>query len=170
MRQPMPSRRRCAGAIAGAAGLGLASTLVALPAAAQEYGVYLRCKGQAVANGKSLPAHVDIALRRNSQLALLQSSDILPAGQKMHLEITPQFYTMAYRAPLPGGLAYYDWWHGALIVWNPYLKLIHTIRISVDRQTAALEGDMLNNAGESIGKLAMQCDPSDNETVAPPKF
>jgi hypothetical protein len=143
---------------------------LALPAVAQEFGVYLNCKGQAAASEKTLASRVDLALRRNSQLALIQSSNILPAGQKMKLEITPQFYTMTYKAPLRGSVIYHDWLRGALFVWSPDLKKLETIRMSVDRQTAALEGEMLDGEGVVIGRLAMRCQPKNNDTVEEPKF
>ncbi len=158
-----------AAALAVRCGLA-AAALVSLPAAAQEFGVYLLCKGRIEAGGKSMAGHVDLALRRNSALAMIQSSDVLPAGQKMKLEITPQFYTMLFHVPLRGSVAHYDWWRGALIIWNPDLEKLHTIRISVDRRSAALEGDMRNGTGASVGRLTMRCDPSDNEGVEPPKF
>jgi hypothetical protein len=101
---------------------------------------------------------------------MIQSSDILPAGQKMKLEITPQFYTMVFNAPVRGSVVYYDWLRGALFVWNPDLQKLHTIRISVNRQNAALEGDMQDGAGATIGRLKMKCDPSDNESTPEPKF
>jgi hypothetical protein len=151
-----------------------AASLAALPALAQEFGVYLNCKGEATASGSSsskpLPSNLDVALRRNSQLALLQSSNILPAGAKMRLEITPQFYTMTYKAPIRGTVIYNDWLRGALLVWNPDLKKLQTIRMSVDRQSAALQGEMLDGEGAVMGKLAMRCDPKNNDTVAEPKF
>lgn len=159
-----------AGAGAWRGALAAAAMLAALPAPAQQYGVYLRCHGKVHAGGKSRPAHLDLALRRNSELALIQSSDILPTGYRMKLGITPQFYTMNFEAPVRGSVVYYDWLRGALFVWNPDLRRLHAIRISVDRQSAALEGDMRDGAGVSVGRLAMACDPSDNETVEEPKF
>lgn len=140
------------------------------PVAAQEFGVYLNCKGQVEANGKTLASHVDLALRRNSQLAVIQSSDILPAGQKMRLEITPQFYTMVFNVPLRNSAVYYDWIRGALIVWNPDLQKVHAIRMSVNRQSAALGAEMVDGAGAVVGRLKMRCEAKDNETVEAPKF
>jgi hypothetical protein len=145
-------------------------TVAALPALAQEFGVYLNCKGQVTASEKTRASRVDLALRRNSQLALVQSSDILPAGEKMRLDITPQFYTMTFKAPVRGSVIYHDWLRGALFVWNPDLKRLHTIRMSVDRQTAALEGEMLDGEGAVMGRLAMRCTPKNNDTVEEPKF
>jgi hypothetical protein len=148
----------------------LAAAAACAPAAAQEFGVYLLCKGTVQAGGKSMPAHVDIALRRNSQLAMIQASDILPAGQRMRLDMTPQFYTMVYQLPLQGSAAYRDWLTGALVVWNPVLRSLNTIRISVNRQSAALEGELRDGLDALVGRLHMKCDPKDNATVEQPKF
>ena len=146
------------------------TALAVLPAAAQEFGVYLKCSGKVAANGKTKDAHVDLALRRNSQLALVQSSDVLPAGEKMRLDITPQFYTMNYTAPLRGSVLYHDWLRGALFVWSPDLKKLKLVRMSVDRQSAALEGEMQDDTGNVLGRLNMRCTPSNNDTVPEPKF
>lgn len=151
-------------------GLLAAAAFAVLPVAAQEFGVYLKCKGKVAASGKTRESHVDLALRRNSQLSLVQSSDILPVGEKMRLDITPQFYTMTFKAPIRGSVVYYDWLRGALFVWNPDLKKLRLIRMSVDRQSAALEGEMQDDTGAVIGRLNMHCVPSDNDTVPEPKF
>lgn len=140
------------------------------PVAAQEFGVYLSCSGQVEAGGKSKAAHLDLALRRNSSLALVQSSDVLPVGDKMKLEITPAFYSMVFRAPAQNSVVYYDWIRGSLFVWSPVLRELHTARISVNRQTAALEGDMRNASDRSIGRLKMRCEAKDNSSVPEPKF
>ena len=137
---------------------------------AQEYGVYLNCSGQVQANGRSKNAHLDLALRRNSSLALIQRSDILPVGDKMKLDITPAFYSMVFRAPVPTSASYYDWMRGTLIVWSPVFRELQTVRISVDRQTAALEGDMRDINDRSLGHLKMRCKPSDNDSAPEPKF
>lgn len=144
--------------------------LAVAPGTAQEFGVYLTCKGRVESAGKNMASHVDLALRRNSQLAMIESSDILPSGEKMRLEITPQFYTMTFRAPPQGSVVFYDWLRGRLLVWSPGLQKLQTIRISVDRQSAALEGDMRNAAGASVGHLKMHCEPKNNETAQEPKF
>lgn len=148
----------------------LLSICAAGPSAAQEFGVYLNCKGQVQADGKTLASHVDLALRRNSQLALVQSSDILLAGQKMRLEITPQFYTMVFSVPARNSVVYHDWLRGTLLVWNPQLTSVHSIRMSVDRQSAALQGALRDGTGAEVGRLKMQCQHKDNQTVAEPKF
>jgi hypothetical protein len=146
-------------------GVGIATSV-----SAQEYGVYLLCKGRVEVKGRALTGHVDLALRRNSQTALIQSSDILPVGKKMDLQITPQFYTMDISLPTQGSTAFYDWLRGRLVVWDPDLKRLSVVRLSVNRQNGKLEADMLNGAGVSLGRLRMTCDPSDNESVPEPKF
>ena len=147
-----------------------AAVVAVAPAAAQEFGVYLNCKGQVLAGGKSRNAHLDLALRRNSSLALIQRSDVLPVGDKMKLEITPALYSMVFHAPAQNSAVYYDWIRGTLFVWGPALRQIQTVRISVDRQTAALEGDMRDVNDRSIGRLKMRCTPSDNDSAPEPKF
>jgi hypothetical protein len=142
----------------------------ARPGAAQEFGVYLNCSGRVEAGGQVRGAQLDLALRRNSALAMIQSSDILPAGQKLRLEITPQFYTMVFDAPRAGSVIWHDWLRGALLVWSPDLHKLHTIRMSVDRQSAALQGELRDGAGRSLGRLQMRCEPRDNDTVAQPRF
>jgi hypothetical protein len=146
------------------------AVLAVAPAAAQEFGVYLNCRGQVQAGGRSKNAHLDLALRRNSSLALIQRSDVLPVGEKMKLEITPALYSMVFHAPARNSALYYDWTRGTLFVWGPALRELQTVRISVDRQSAALEGDMRDVNDRSIGRLKMRCTPSDNDSAPEPKF
>jgi hypothetical protein len=158
-------------------GLAVATGIAALtglmacaPVNAQEFGVYLACSGKVFAGNRAMPAHLDLALRRNSQLALIQRSDVLPAGDRMKLQISPAFYTMVYAAPLRNSTVWYDWIRGAVFVWNPDLLKLQSVRLSVDRQTAALEGEMRDGAGVQLARLAMRCDPKNNDTVPEPKF
>ncbi len=146
------------------------TVLAVVPGTAQEFGVYLNCSGQVQAGGRSKNAHLDLALRRNSSLALIQRSDVLPVGDKMKLEITPAFYSMVFHAPARNSAVYYDWIRGTLFVWSPVLRELQTVRISVDRQSAVLEGDMRDVNDRSIGRLKMRCTPSDNDSVPEPKF
>jgi len=148
----------------------VAAALSAVPGAAQEYGVYLSCRGNVESGGRSRDAHLDLALRRNSSLALVQRSDVLPVGDKMKLEITPAFYSMVFRAPVRNSVVYYDWIRGSLFVWSPALREVQTARISVDRQSAALEGDMRDVNDHSIGRLRMRCEAKNNSSVPEPKF
>jgi hypothetical protein len=146
------------------------AVLAVAPGTAQEFGVYLNCSGQVEAGGRSKNAHLDLALRRNSSLALVQRSDVLPVGDRMKLMITPGFYSMVFQAPARNSTVYYDWIRGALFVWGPALRELQTVRISVDRQTAALEGDMRDIDDRSIGHLKMRCTPSNNDSAPEPKF
>jgi hypothetical protein len=146
------------------------AALAVAPGAAQEFGVYLSCSGQVQAGGRSMNAHLELALRRNSSLALIQSSDVLPVGDKMKLDITPAFYSMVFHAPTRNSTVYYDWIRGTLVVWNPAFRELQTVRISVDRQSAALEGDMRDINDRSLGRLKMRCKPSDNDSAPEPKF
>ena len=155
----------------GAAALALlAGSMASVPVDAQEFGVYLACSGEVRAGGRAMQAHLDLALRRNSQLALIQRSDVMPVGERMKLEITPAFYSMVYTAPLRSSTVWYDWIRGTMFVWDPDLLKLHLVRLSVDRQTAALEGEMRDGAGAQLALLAMHCDPKDNSTVPEPKF
>ena len=147
-----------------------AAVLTVAPGSAQEYGVYLSCTVQVQAGGKSRSASLDLALRRNSSLALIQRSDVLPVGDKMKLEITPAFYSMTFHAPVRTSAVYYDWTRGTLFVWSPALRELQTVRISVDRQSAALEGDMRDINDRSLGRLKMRCTPSDNDSAPEPQF
>ena len=140
------------------------------PVAAQEFGLYLLCSGQVQAKDRSLDAHVDLALRRNSSLALIQRSNVLQVGERMKLQISPTHYSMVSYAPSRGSVLYHDWSRGAVYVWAPDLLNLHTTRLSVDRQTAALEGEMLDGTGGRLGLLKMRCEPKNNDTVEAPKF
>jgi hypothetical protein len=96
-----------------------AAVLAVAPGTAQEYGVYLSCSGQVQAGGRSRMLTSIWPCGRNSSLALIQRSDVLPVGDKMKLDITPAFYSMVFRAPVPTSASYYDWIRGTLIVWSP---------------------------------------------------
>ena len=109
-------------------------------------------------------------LSRNGSLALVQRSDVLQVGDKMKLDITPAFYSMVFRAPARNCVVYNDWIRGTVFVWSPILRELQTARISVDRQTAALEGDLRNASDHSIGRLKLRCQAKDNDSVPEPKF
>jgi len=57
-----------------------------------------------------------------------------------------------------------------VFVWDPDLLKLQSVRLSVDRQTAALEGEMRDGAGVQLARLEMRCDPKNNDTVPEPKF
>jgi hypothetical protein len=153
-----------------AAAVAFAAAVGATPAAAQEFGVYLICKGKVVSKGRSSEAHIDLALRRSSQLALIQRSNVLPVGERLKLEISPAYYSMVFKAPLRGSVVWTDWLRGGIFVWAPDLQRLHTTRLSVDRQSAKLEGEMVDAKGDRLATLDMVCDAKNNETVEQPKF
>ena len=151
-------------------GAALLLLCAAAAASAQEFGVYLACSGTVEANGRVMQAHLDLALRRNNSTALIQRSDVLPVGERLKFETSPVFYSMVFNAPARSSVVYYDWIRGALFVWEPDLLKLRTTRISVNRQTAALQGEMIDGSGAQLGRMKMRCDPKDNESVPEPKF
>lgn len=151
-------------------GVAAAGAGFTVPAEAQEFGLYLLCSGTVEAKGKTMPAHLDLAMRRNNSTALIQRSDVLPVGERMKFDTSPAFYSMVFNAPTRGSVVYYDWIRGALFVWNPDLQNMHSARLSVDRQSAALQGEMRDGQGVILGRLKMTCQPKDNDTVETPKF
>jgi hypothetical protein len=66
--------------------------------------------------------------------------------------------------------AYYDWFRGVLFVWHPDLKKLAMTRLSIDRQTGGLQGELLNIEGNVLGKLRMECQPQSMDDVPAPKF
>lgn len=151
----------------GAAALALAST----PALCAEFHLYLKCTGKLSSSAKATPAKLDLALRDNNLTALVQNSDVLPVGERMKYVATEQAYTMQLKTPVWGTHgAYYNWFSGVLFVWHPDLKKLAMTRLSIDRQTAELEGELLNIEGNVLGKLRMKCNPTSMDDVPAPKF
>lgn len=140
------------------------------PAQAQEWGIYLTCKGNVEAKGRRLPAHMDLAMRRNNQTALVQRSNVAPVGERFRFDISPAHYSMVFTAPHRDSVMYYDWIRGKLFVWDPDLKKLRTIRATVNRQSAAMEGEMVDGDDRVLGRFRMSCEHADNDSVAEPKF
>lgn len=137
---------------------------------AQEFHLYLQCRGDALVQGKSRSAHVDLALRDNNMTALIQRSNVLPVGERLRYDASPALYSMVAKAPAPGGVVFHDWMRSEILVWAPTLKQLHTVRLSIDRQSAELEGELLDGQGDLMGRLRMQCMPRSNDDIAAPKF
>lgn len=150
----------------------LAAALVAGPgmASAQQFHLYLKCSGEVQAQGKSRPAYLDLALRDNNMTALIQRSNVLPVGERLKYEASPAHYSMVARAPARGSVVHYDWIRGELFVWNPNLTQLQTVRMTIDRQSAELEAELLDGKPELIGRLRMRCDPKTNDDIPTPKF
>lgn len=153
-----------------ATGLALALLLAVAPASAQMFHLYLKCTGEVQTQGKSRPAHVDLALRDNNMTALIQRSNVLPVGDRLRYEASPALYSMVAKAPSPGSVVFHDWVRGEIFVWAPGLKQLKTVRLSIDRQSAELEGEMLDGKGDLMGRLRMRCDPKTNDDIPAPKF
>lgn len=151
-------------------GLGV---LGAPGARAAEFNLFLSCAGQASVEGKSRPATLDLAMRDNNQTALIQRSNVLPVGERLKYEASPMAYSLVYKLPMPGTVVYRNWWRddwGPWVVWVPNLKRLSIVRLSIDRQTAELEGEFRDANDDLLGKLAMACKPLKMEDMPEPKF
>lgn len=146
---------------------------VGTQAMAAEFSLYLNCTGKMAVNGKTKPATLDLAMRDNNTTALIQRSNVLPVGERLKYTASQMSYTMLYKLPLPGTHYYSDWYNGYWghwLVWQPNLKKLATVRIAVDRQTAELEGELLDFNDESLGTIAMDCKPTSMDDAPEPKF
>jgi hypothetical protein len=150
----------------------LLAGLLALPAtvSAEYFSLYLKCDGEVSAGKGKTKAHVDLALRDNNETALIQRSNVLPVGEKMKYEVSPATYSMRYYAPGTGSRVYYDWYRGYLFDWNPNLKRLSMIRLSIDRQNGELSGEILNNQDEALARIRMNCESVSPEDLPAPKF
>ena len=77
MMMPM---RHLAQVAAAALVLGLACT----SAWAAEFNLFLSCSGKLSAGGKSKAATLDLAMRDNNETALIQRSNVMPVGERLH--------------------------------------------------------------------------------------
>lgn len=148
----------------------VAIALAAAPATAQQFHLYLKCAGEVQVQGRSRAAHLDLALRDNNMTALIQRSNVLPVGERLKYQASPAHYTLVARAPTQGTVVFHDWIRGELFVWNPQLTRLQTVRLSIDRQSAELEGELLDGKGDAMGLLRMRCDPKSNDDIPAPKF
>ena len=149
----------------GAALLGAPSS-----ASADYFSLYLRCEGQVTSSVGKSGANLDLALRDNNQSALIQQSNVLPVGEKLKYEVSPATYSMTYRAPAARTQVYYDWYRGKLFAWDPSLKRLAYIRMSIDRQTGNLQGDIRNSDDQSLARIGMTCQKADPASLPAPKF
>jgi hypothetical protein len=150
----------------------LASSLLAAPgvASADYFSLYLRCDGQVTSAAGKTGANLDVALRDNNQSALIQRSNVLPVGEKLKYEVSPATYSMTFRSPQARTQLFYDWYRGQLFAWDPSLKRLAYIRLSIDRQTGSLEGDIRNADDQSLARIGMQCQKVDQKDLPAPKF
>ena len=147
------------------------AALLCTQAYADQFHLYLKCSGTLSSSAKPTPAQLELAMRDNNLTALIQKSDVLPVGERLKYVATEQAYTMQMRTPVYGTAGVYtNWFHAPIFVWHPDLKQLALTRLSIDRQTAALDGEMLNIAGKVLGRLRMTCKPQSMDDVPAPKF
>jgi hypothetical protein len=153
------------------AALVLGCVLIAVPpgASAEYFSLYLRCEGEVVSSAGRTPGHIDVAMRDNNQSAVIQRSNVLPVGEKMKYEVSPATYSMTYRTGQRTQL-FYDWMRGQLFAWDPALKRLAYIRLSIDRQTGNLEGDFRNSDDTILARFGMRCAKVDPSALPAPKF
>jgi hypothetical protein len=142
----------------------------ALPASAQMYHLYLSCTGKVRCGGRPMDTYLDLALRDNNMTALVQRSNVLPVGERLKYQASPALYTMKLVIADTRTQVYQDWYRGALFTFEPNLRKLNEIRLSIDRQTAVLDGELLDGAGEPLGLLEMRCKPRTNDDIPAPKF
>lgn len=149
----------------------VAVALLAMPtiSAAEYFSLYLRCEGEMASAAGRTGAHLDVAMRDNNQSAVIQRSNILPVGEKLRYEVSPATYSMTYRTGQRTQI-YYDWLRGQLFAWDPALKRLAYIRLSIDRQTGGLEGDFRNSDDTVLGRFGMRCQKVDPSALPAPKF
>lgn len=155
-------------ALAATGLLGFA--LAAMPAGAAEFSLFLKCEGRMLARGKSLPGHVDLAFRDNNETVLIQRSDVLPVGERLKYKASPMLYTVAYPIPRARTGVMYESWHGRVLAWYPDFGQVSMVRMSIDRQSGALDGVLENVRGDSLGQLKMNCAPYSEEQMPAPRF
>jgi hypothetical protein len=150
----------------------VAGALLAAPgiASADYFSLYLKCQGEVISAAGKTGAQLDLALRDNNQSALIQRSNVLPVGEKMKYEVSPAAYSMTFRSPQVRTQLFYDWYRGQLFAWDPSLKRLATIRVSIDRQTGGMEGDIRNSDDQSLARFGMSCEKADPAALPAPKF
>jgi hypothetical protein len=114
-------------------------------------------------------AHLELALRDNNMTAFVQRSNVLPTGERMKYTATQTHYSAAY-TPAAGSRAYVDWRGSWLFTWYPPFQKMAATRFSIDRQTGALEGEIVGPAGEVLGLMDMQCEPKKEGEGPAPRF
>ena len=114
-------------------------------------------------------AHLELALRDNNMTAFVQRSNVLPAGERMKYTATQTHYTATY-TPLANSRAYSDWRGSWLFSWYPPFQKMAAVRVSVDRQTGVLEGEIVGAGGDVLGLMDMQCEPKKEGEGPAPRF
>lgn len=114
-------------------------------------------------------AHLELALRDNNMTAFVQRSNVLPTGERMKYTATQTHYAATYIAG-PTSRASVDWRGSWLLSWHPPFQKLAATRISIDRQTGHLEGEIVGPAGEVMGLMDMECEPRKEGEGPAPRF
>lgn len=142
----------------------------AVPSWAAEFHLYLDCQGKVASRGQAYEANLLLAMRDNNNTALIQKSNVLPVGERLKYVASELSYTLTYRTPGVRSRVYMDWMRGGLFIWQPDLKKLAETRLTIDRQTGELRGDLINVEGEMLGNLKMACEPRSPEDMPAPRF
>ena len=118
---------------------------------------------------KTGSAQLELALRDNNMTAFVQRSNVLPTGERMKYTATQTHYTATYR-PQASGLAGSEWRASWLFSWHPPFQKLAAARLSIDRQSGQLEGEIVGPAGEILGLIDMQCEPRRDADGPAPRF
>ncbi len=147
-------------------------SLSTVAAQAQEFSRYLQCTGSLAIPGKPVPAYADFALRFNNRTALIQRSNVLPVGDRLAFVPTPALYSMTYRRPVQGTriVALPNWISTTILVLHPDVQRLNEIRVSIDRQSGALEGVVLNENEQMLTSFEMTCRARSAEEADAPKL
>ena len=152
----------------------VAAALVAMagPARAQEFSRFLTCQGDLQLPDRKVPTYADFALRFNNRTALVQRSNVLPVGERLAMVPTPALYSMTYRLRERGTqvVAVPGWIASTVLVFRPDLERLNQIRVSVDRQSGALDGVILNEAEQVLAEFRMQCEGKREDEIPAPKM
>jgi len=129
----------------------------------------LRTTLRAVPVIKSDQAYLFLALRDNNMTAFVQRSNVLPVGERMKYTATNTHYAATYQ-PQKGGKVFMDFKGTQLFKWYPPFEKLQATRVSIDRQTGELEGEMVSSEGEVLGRMDMSCEPRKDGDGPAPRF
>lgn len=140
------------------------------PAAwAQMFHLYLNCTRELQVGNQSRAAEIDLALRDNNQTALIRRSDVLPVGERMAYLPSQTHYAMVYATPVRSSRVYVSWYR-RIVVWWPDFERVVTTRLSIDRQTGQLQGEILDGRNDVLARLQMNCEPTKDADAPAPRF
>ncbi|MBK9134199.1 MAG: hypothetical protein IPM15_07585 [Betaproteobacteria bacterium] len=110
-----------------------------------------------------------LALRDNNMTAFVQRSNVLPVGERMKYTATNEYYAATYQ-PQRTGRVFLDFKRTQLFAWYPPFEKLAATRVSIDRQTGELEGEMVGPEGEVLGRMDMTCTPKKDGEGPAPRF